>query len=66
MSSTLDPNDLPRPNEAESLPEEEDISTSKIDEQLETEPEEARNYTDDYAPADDDALVLDAEDLEED
>ena len=53
MSSTLDPNDEMRPNEAESLPGEEDISPGKVDEQLGTAPEEARNFTDGYSPAED-------------
>ena len=53
MSSTLDPNDELRPHEAESLPDAENISPSKVEEQLETEPEEARNFTDGYSPAED-------------
>ena len=53
MSSTLDPNDEMRPNETESLPGEEDISPGKVDEQLDTAPEEARNFTDGYSPAED-------------
>ena len=53
MSSTLDPNDELRPNEAESLPDQENISPGKVEEQLETEPEEARNFTDGYSPAED-------------
>ena len=56
MSSTLDPSDEPRPDEVESLPEEEHISPAKVDEQLETEPEEAENFTGGYAPADDEEL----------
>lgn len=66
MSSTLDPNDPPRPDEAESLPDEENISPGKVEEQIETEPEEARNYTDGYAPQDDHAEVIDADELESD
>jgi len=53
MSSTLDPNDELRPAESESLPDEENISPGKVDEQLETDPEEARNFTDGYSPAED-------------
>ena len=53
MSSTLDPNDELRPDEVESLPAEEDISPGKVDEQLETAPEEARNFTNGYSPAED-------------
>ena len=53
MSSTLDPNDEMRPNEAESLPGEENISPGKVEEQLDTAPEEARNFTDGYSPAED-------------
>ena len=53
MGITLDPNNERRRDEAESLPDEEDISPGKVDEQLETEPEEARNFTDGYSPAED-------------
>ena len=53
MSSTLDPNDELRPNETESLPDAENISPGKVEEQLDTEPEEARNFTDGYSPAED-------------
>jgi hypothetical protein len=37
------------------LPAEEDVDPAQVDEQLETEPDEARNATDGYAPAEDDA-----------
>ena len=65
MSSTLDPYDEPRPDETESLPDEEHIDPAKVDEQLETEPDEAENFTDGYAPAEDDAEVIAADDLED-
>ncbi len=65
MSSARDPREVPRPDEVESLPAEEDISPAKLEEQLETEPEEARNYTDDYAPADEGVEPIAVEDLEE-
>ena len=64
MSSTLDPNDELRPAEAESLPDEENISPGKVDEQLETEPEEARNFTDGYSPAEDPAVDEDEVDVD--
>ena len=64
MSSTLDPNDEPRPGEVESLPEEEDISPGKVDEQLETDPEEARNFTDGYSPAEDPTVDEDTVDTD--
>ena len=35
---------------SEALPDEEHIDPAKVDEQLETEPEEAANATDGYAP----------------
>lgn len=48
-----DPHNQPTHDEAESLPDEEHIDPAQADEQLETEPDEARNATDGYAPADD-------------
>jgi hypothetical protein len=39
-----------RPDPHDTIPPEEDIEPAKIDEQLETEPDEAENYTDNYAP----------------
>jgi hypothetical protein len=45
-----DPHNDPEPTEADALPPEEDIDPVKVDEQLETEPDEAENYTDNYAP----------------
>ena len=48
-----DPHNDPVPDESASVPAEEDIDEAKVDEQLETEPDEARNATDGYAPDDD-------------
>jgi hypothetical protein len=48
-----DPHNEPVPDEAVTLPGEEHIDPAKVDEQLETEPDEAENATDGYAPADD-------------
>jgi hypothetical protein len=40
------------PDATDPLPDEEHIDPAKVDEQLETEPDQARNATDGYAPAD--------------
>ncbi len=45
-----DPHNDPEPHETDALPLEEDIDPAKVDEQLATEPDEAENYTDNYAP----------------
>ena len=50
-----DPHNDPAPDEAASLPPEESVDDAKVDEQVETEPDEAENATDGYAPEDDDA-----------
>jgi len=50
MTTAPDPHHGAAPDEADSLPPEEDIEPAKVDEQLETEPEEAENYTDGFAP----------------
>ena len=64
MGITLDPKDEKRRDEAESLPDEEHISPAKVDEQLETEPEEARNFTDGYSPAEDPTVDEDEVDMD--
>lgn len=64
MSSTLDPNDELRPDEVGSLPAQEDISPGKVDEQLETAPEEAPNFTDGYSPAEDPSVADDEVDAD--
>jgi len=51
--SAPDPHNEPVHDEAEALPGEEHIDPAKVEEQLETEPEEAENFTDGYAPEDD-------------
>lgn len=48
-----DPHHDPVPAPAEALPDEEHIDAAKVQEQLETEPDEAENATDGYAPDDD-------------
>jgi hypothetical protein len=45
-----DPHHEPATTEADALPSEEGIDPAKVDEQLATEPDEAENYTDNYAP----------------
>lgn len=54
MTTSPDPHHAPVATGAEDLPPEEDIDAAKVGEQLETEPEEARNHTDGYAPDADD------------
>jgi hypothetical protein len=48
--SRPDPHNEPVPGDEESLPPEEDIDGALVDDQLATEPDEAENYTDNYAP----------------
>jgi hypothetical protein len=48
--ATPDPHHEPATTEADALPSEEGIDPAKVDEQLATEPDEAENYTDNYAP----------------
>lgn len=50
MTTSPDPHHAPGATSAEELPPEEDIDPAKVDEQLETEPDEAENFTDGYAP----------------
>lgn len=50
-----DPHNQPVPSKSAGMPAEEAIDPFKVEEQLETEPEEAENATDGYAPADDDS-----------
>jgi hypothetical protein len=45
-----DPHHAPAPDPAEALPAEEGIDEAKVQEQLETEPDEAENATDGFAP----------------
>jgi hypothetical protein len=51
---TPDPHHAPVDDAGESLPAEEGIDHAQAEEQLGTEPDEARNATDGYAPADED------------
>lgn len=62
-----DPHNEPVPDEAEAVPGEEHVDPAMVDDQLETSPEEARNFTDGYSPAEDpaDPEIHDAEDLED-
>ena len=48
-----DPHNAPAHDEAEALPDEEHVDDAKVDEQLATEPDEAENATDGYAPDED-------------
>ena len=65
MSSTLTRMTRPDPTRPSRCPTRSTSTTAKVDEQLETEPEEAENFTDGYAPAEDDAEVIAADDLED-
>jgi hypothetical protein len=49
---TPNPHNDPVLDQDADLPAEEDIDAAQVDEQLETEPDEARNRTDGYAPED--------------
>jgi hypothetical protein len=51
----------PTPTQAETVPDEENLDPGRIEEDLE-DPDEKRNATDGYAPADDDFEPTDAED----
>jgi hypothetical protein len=48
-----DPADIEPRSDVESVPDEEEIDPASVEEDLEKEPEEKRNATDGYAPADD-------------
>jgi hypothetical protein len=50
MTTAPDPHHGAPAEGVDALPPEEDIDPAKVDEQLETEPEEAENFTDGYAP----------------
>lgn len=47
-----DPHNSPLPEASRALPAEEHVDDAKVDEQLATEPDEAENATDGFAPAD--------------
>ncbi len=55
MSTEPDPHHHPLPDQADAVPGEEDVDSAKVDDQLATSPEEARNFTDGYSPAEDPA-----------
>jgi hypothetical protein len=48
-----DPFDFHQRHGVEGVPEEEHLDSATVEEELETKPDEARNATDGYAPADD-------------
>jgi hypothetical protein len=54
MASSPHPRDEDISPEAQSLPDEESIDEGAVEDDLEQSPEEKRNATDGYAPADDD------------
>jgi hypothetical protein len=54
MASSPHPGDEDVSPEAPSLPDEEHIDEGTVEEDLEKSPEEKKNATDGYAPADDD------------
>jgi hypothetical protein len=51
--------------ETDALPDEEDVDETTAEDDLEQAPDEKRNATDGYAPADDDAETRTVDDLEE-
>jgi hypothetical protein len=65
MASSPHPRDEDISREAQSLPDEENIDEGNVEDDLEKEPEEKRNATDGYAPADDDAETTTVDDLAE-
>ena len=65
MASTPHPRDEDISTEAQSLPDEEHIDEGSVEDDLEKSPEEKRNATDGYAPADDDAETTTVDDLTE-
>jgi|tagenome__1003787_1003787.scaffolds.fasta_scaffold16451598_2 hypothetical protein len=65
MASSPHPRDEDISSEAQSLPEEEDIETGNVEDDVEESPDEKRNATDGYAPTDDDAETTTVDDLAE-
>jgi hypothetical protein len=65
MASSPHPPDEDISTEAQSLPDEEHIDEGSVEDDLEKSPEEKRNATDGYAPADDDAETTTVDDLTE-
>ena len=63
MASSPHPHDEDISREAQSLPDEENIDEGSIEDELDESPEEKRNATDGYAPADDDAETTTVDDL---
>ena len=60
-----DPHDIESRSDVEAVPDEEGIEPASVAEDLEKDPDEKRNATDGYAPADDedvDTLELDEAD----
>jgi hypothetical protein len=65
MASSPHPRDEEISTEAQSLPDEEHIDEGSVEDDREKSPEEKRNATDGYAPADDDAETTTVDDLTE-
>jgi hypothetical protein len=63
MASTPHPGTEEISPETQSLPDEEHIDEGSVEDDLDESPEEKRNATDGYAPADDDAEVTTVDDL---
>ena len=63
MASSPHPRDEDISTEAQSLPDEEHIDPGTVEDDLEQSPEEKRNATDGYAPADDGAETTTVDDL---
>jgi len=62
-SSSPHPRDEDISSEAQSLPDGEGIDAGSVEDDLEESPEEKRNATDGYAPADDGAETTTVDDL---
>jgi hypothetical protein len=61
-----DPLDIEPRSDVEAVPDEEDVDAGTVEEDLALDPEEKRNATDGYAPADDGFEPTDAlDDLEQ-
>ena len=68
MRPSSDPNDPPDigpRSDLDAVLDEEDIDAASVEEDLETEPEEKRNATDGYAPADKDVDTAELDELED-
>jgi len=60
-----DPHDIEPRSDVEAVPDEEGVDAGTVEEDLALEPEEKRNATDGYAPADDEDDMPDTLELDE-